>query len=83
MVKGARQSFTCPSCKKRFTYWTLEGNPHPKVKCTYCATESFPWGEPPAPPAPAPEAAPKGPAQPAAKPSAPPASPPPGDPRAP
>ncbi len=65
MVKGARQFLTCPSCKKRFTYWLLESNPHPKVKCYYCATESFPMGEPPAAPAPAPAAA--APAQPAPK----------------
>jgi hypothetical protein len=65
MVKGARQFFTCPSCSKRFTYWILESNPHPKVKCYYCAKESFPMGEPPAAPAPSPEAAPKPPAPPA------------------
>jgi DNA-directed RNA polymerase subunit RPC12/RpoP len=64
MVKGGRQLFTCPSCKKRFTYWILESNPHPKVKCTYCATESFPNGEPPAaPPAPAKPSAPPAPAK--------------------
>ncbi len=67
MVKGARQFFTCPACKKRFTYWILESNPHPKVKCTYCATESFPMGEPPAPPAPA--TAPPAPAKPPASPA--------------
>jgi hypothetical protein len=61
MVKGARQFLTCPSCKKRFTYWLLESNPHPKVKCYYCATESFPKGEPPAAPAPAAPTAPSGP----------------------
>ena len=54
MVIGARQFLTCPNCKKRFSYWVLESNPHPKVKCYYCATESFPKGEPPAAPAPAP-----------------------------
>lgn len=53
MVKGAREILTCPSCKKRFTYWVLESSPHPKVKCYYCATESYPKGQPPAAPAPA------------------------------
>ncbi|MGE5347528.1 MAG: hypothetical protein ACM3JH_16360 [Acidithiobacillales bacterium] len=62
MVKGARQFFTCPSCKKQFTYWILESNPHPKVKCYYCAIESYPKGQPPAPPAPA--SAPPAPAKP-------------------
>lgn len=57
MVKGAREFLVCPKCQKRFTYWLLESNPHPKVKCYYCATESFPKGEPPAAPAPAPPAA--------------------------
>jgi len=65
MVKGARQFFTCPSCKRRFTYWILEANPHPKVKCTHCATESYPMGEPPAAPAPV-AAAPAAPAKPSA-----------------
>lgn len=64
MVKGAREFLTCPSCKKRFSYWILESNPQPKVKCYYCATESFPKGEPPA--APAPAAAPPAPAGPPA-----------------
>jgi len=54
MVIGAREFLTCPNCKKRFTYWLLESYPHPKVKCYYCATESFPKGEPPAAPVPAP-----------------------------
>ena len=58
MVKGSREFLACPSCKKRFTYWILESSPHPKVKCYYCATESFPKGEPPAAPAPAPAATP-------------------------
>ncbi len=67
MVTGARETITCPSCKKRFTYWVLESNPHPKVKCYYCATESFPKGEPPA--APAPAAAPPAPAKPSPPPA--------------
>ncbi len=73
MVKGSRETFACPSCRKRFTYWVLDSNPHPKVKCYYCATESYPKGEPPAAPAPDPPAAP---AKPAGPPPAPPAAPP-------
>ncbi len=59
MVKGNREFFTCTACGKRFTFWVLDTNPQPKVKCYYCGTEAFPKGEPPAaaPPAPAPPAA--------------------------
>ena len=72
MVKGAREFVTCSSCKKRFTNWLLESNPHPKVKCYYCATESYPKGEPPAAPAPAAAApAPPAPKTPPAPPNAP------------
>ncbi|HUM00855.1 MAG TPA: hypothetical protein VL084_01100 [Thermoanaerobaculia bacterium] len=70
MVKGTREFLTCPSCKKRFTYWLLESNPHPKVKCYYCAQESFPKGEPPAASPPAAPAA-KAPAAPPAPPEPP------------
>ena len=65
MVKGQRELLTCPACSKRFFYWMLESAPHPKVKCYYCGTESFPKGEPPAAPAPAPAAAQVAPAPPA------------------
>ncbi len=72
-MNGHRQTFSCPSCKMKFTYWVADGNSQPKVKCAFCAKESFPNGEPPtaavapaAPPpaaaAPAPPAAPKAPA---------------------
>jgi DNA-directed RNA polymerase subunit RPC12/RpoP len=65
MVKGNRDFFTCTACGKRFTFWTLDDNPHPKVKCYYCGTEAFPKGEPPAAPAPAPAAPPAAPVPPA------------------
>jgi DNA-directed RNA polymerase subunit RPC12/RpoP len=65
MVKGNRDFFTCAACGKRFTFWVLDVNPHPKVKCYYCGTEAFPKGEPPAAPAPAPLTAPAAPAPPA------------------
>jgi hypothetical protein len=58
MVKGSREFLRCTACQKRFSYWVLESNPHPKVKCYYCATEFYPKGEPPAAPAAAPPAAP-------------------------
>ncbi len=65
-MSSGREWFSCPSCGKRFTYWVAEGNPHPKVKCSFCGKESFPGGEPepaseapkPAPAKPAPPAAP-------------------------
>ncbi len=53
-MKGDRKKFTCPSCKRVFTYWTLDDVAQPKIKCYYCSTESYPNGEPPKPPAPAP-----------------------------
>ena len=53
-MNGQRQMFPCPSCGKNFTYWVADGNAHPKIKCSFCAKESFPKGEPPAAPAPAP-----------------------------
>jgi hypothetical protein len=52
-MNGQREMFSCPSCGRTFTYWVADGNPHPKIKCTFCAKESFPKGEPPAAPAPA------------------------------
>ena len=53
-MKGGRQLFTCPACGKSFFYWIPEAVPQPKVKCYFCSAETFPNGEPPAPPAPAP-----------------------------
>jgi hypothetical protein len=53
-MKGDRRLFTCPACKKCFFYWVPEGVAQPKVKCYFCSVETFPNGEPPAPPAPAP-----------------------------
>ncbi len=55
-MKGDRETFACPSCGKRFTYWIPEANAHPKAKCYFCGKESFPKGEPP--PAPTVEPAP-------------------------
>jgi DNA-directed RNA polymerase subunit RPC12/RpoP len=54
MVKGNRDFFTCTACGKRFSFWVLDSNTQPKVKCYYCGTEAFPKGEPPPAPAPAP-----------------------------
>ncbi len=51
-MKGGRQRFVCAKCGRPFTYWVVEGSEHPKVKCSFCHTESFPRGEPPAAPAP-------------------------------
>lgn len=48
VMDGARETFTCPACGRRFTYWVLQGNLHPKVACFYCKKEFFPQGEPPA-----------------------------------
>jgi hypothetical protein len=45
-MDGRRELFPCPACKKRFTYWVLRANEHPKVVCCYCKKESFPKGEP-------------------------------------
>jgi hypothetical protein len=60
-MKGDRRKFTCPACHRAFWYWILEGVEKPKVKCYYCSADSYPFGEPPAPPPappkPAPEAA--------------------------
>src|ERR1035441_3787951 len=53
-MKGGRQLFTCPACAKRFFYWVPEATSQPKVKCYFCSAETFPSGEPPAPPPPAP-----------------------------
>jgi len=53
-MKGDRRLFTCPACGKGFFYWIPEAVPQPKVKCYFCGAETFPNGEPPAPPAPAP-----------------------------
>lgn len=53
-MKGGRQLFTCPACGKCFFYWVLEAMRQPKVKCYFCSTETFPNGEPPAPPPPVP-----------------------------
>ena len=66
-MNGNREKFTCGKCGRAFAYWVLADNPHPKIKCYYCATEAFPRGAPP--PAPAPAAAPVPPA--AAPPAAP------------
>jgi hypothetical protein len=50
-MNGHREMFSCPSCGKRFTYWVADGSSQPKIKCAFCAKESFPKGEPPAAPA--------------------------------
>ena len=63
-MDGDRKLFKCPKCGKKFWYWTLADVAQPKIKCSFCATESYPNGEPPKPPAPAP--APPAPAPPAA-----------------
>jgi hypothetical protein len=62
-MNGDRKLFTCGKCGKKFWYWVLDGVAQPKIKCSFCATESYPNGEPPKPPAPAP--APPAPAAPA------------------
>jgi hypothetical protein len=69
-MNGQRQMFSCPSCGRKFTYWVADGNAHPKIKCAFCAKESFPKGEPPAAPAPAPAAPAAAPVPPAAPPAA-------------
>jgi membrane protease YdiL (CAAX protease family) len=76
IMNGGRQKFTCAKCGKVFVYWVLADNPFPKVKCSFCATEAFPRGAPPPPPAVA--ATPAAPAQatPAAKASEPGPAPP-------
>jgi len=56
-MKGGRRLFTCPLCGKCFFYWIPEAAPQPKVKCYFCSAETFPNGEPPAPPPPAPNPA--------------------------
>ena len=56
-MNGGRELFACIKCGLKFFYWVPEANAHPKVKCSFCKTESFPKGEPPAAPAP-PAAAP-------------------------
>ena len=53
-MNGDRKLFTCPKCGKKFWYWVLADAAQPKIKCSFCATESYPNGEPPKPPAPAP-----------------------------
>ena len=52
-MDGGRNFFTCTRCHKRFAFWTLAKNEHPKVKCSFCKLEYYPLGEPPAVPAPA------------------------------
>lgn len=69
-MKGGRQSFKCPGCGKHFFYWVPEGVAQPKVKCYFCGKETFPNGEPAAPPVPAPAPSAPAPAQPARKPAA-------------
>ncbi len=52
-MTGGRELFACPKCGKKFFYW-VQTNAQPKAKCSFCGTEFFPRGEPPAAPAPAP-----------------------------
>ena len=47
-MDGGRNFFTCTRCHKRFAFWTLAKNEHPKVKCSFCHLEEYPFGEPPA-----------------------------------
>ena len=68
-MKGGRQLFTCPACGKCFFYWVPEANSQPKVKCYFCSAETFPSGEPPAPPSPAPAPPTPAPAPPAPEPA--------------
>jgi len=66
-IDGNRETFRCPACRKRFTYWRPEALPGAKVKCYYCKAEVedeaarraplAPAAPPPAPaPAPSPSA---------------------------
>ena len=61
-IDGKRETFRCPSCRKRFSYWRPDALPGAKVKCYYCGAEieddaaKRPPVAAPAPPAdPAPE----------------------------
>ncbi len=47
-MDGGRNFFTCTRCHKRFAFWTLAKNEQPKVKCSFCHLEYYPFGEPPA-----------------------------------
>ena len=59
-IEGKRETFRCPSCKKKFPYWRPESLPGAKVKCCFCKTEfeddaaKRPPAAPPAAPSPAP-----------------------------
>jgi NAD-dependent SIR2 family protein deacetylase len=53
-MEGDRHLFSCTACGKKFTFWVPKGNEHPKPKCSFCSTEFFPFGEPPAAPVPPP-----------------------------
>lgn len=67
-MEGGREKFTCGKCGKVFLYWVLKATTHPKIKCYFCGTESFPKGEPPPTPAaePKPASAPVPPGSPTA-----------------
>ncbi|MEO6323547.1 MAG: hypothetical protein ABIT01_13040 [Thermoanaerobaculia bacterium] len=47
-MDGGRNFFTCTRCHKRFAFYTQAANEHPKLKCSFCRLEYFPFGEPPA-----------------------------------
>jgi len=57
-MQGGRELYTCPKCKKKFNYWLPEGTAMPKLKCSFCRTETYPNGKPPDPPPAPPKTAP-------------------------
>ncbi len=71
-IDGKRETYRCPACRKKFTFWRPEALPGVKVKCYWCNAEfeddaaKRPPATPAAPPAPPPALAPESPSSPAA-----------------